>query len=115
MSEKIFVDGMIVKRNDKAPEYVLCNLSIKVAELVPFLEQHQSNGWVNVQCMVSKAGKHYAELDTWKPTQGDIGKEGMAQARAAAAEPMTEMGKANKHVRDKQAAATDFMDDSIPF
>jgi hypothetical protein len=83
MGDKTFVEGMIVKRSEKAPEYVLCNLSIKVAELVPFLQQHESNGWVNIQCMVSKAGKHYAELDTWKPTQGDSARQGIAQAKAA--------------------------------
>ena len=83
MSDKVFVEGMIVKRHDKAPDYVLCNLSIKVAELVPFLQQHESNGWVNVQCMMSRSGKYYAELDTWKPTQGDIAKQGVAQAKAA--------------------------------
>lgn len=82
--EKIFVDGLIVKRNDNAPDFVTCNLSIKVAELVPFLEQHQKNGWVNIQCKVSKGGKHYAELDTWQPTQGEAGEQGMAQVKAAA-------------------------------
>lgn len=86
MSDDItFVDGLIVKRGENAPDYVLCNLSVKVNELVPWLEQHQSNGWVNVVCKVSKAGKHYAQLDTWKPTQGDSAKQGMATARAAAA------------------------------
>ena len=98
MGDKVFIEGLIVKRSPKAPDYVLCNLSIKVAELVPFLEQHQSNGWVIVQCMVSKAGKHYAELDTWKPTQGDYAKAGMEQAKAATAAP-----------------ADAFADDDIPF
>ena len=87
MSEdkKTFVDGLIVKRHDNAPEWVLCNLSVKVSKIVPFLQQHESNGWVNIQCKVGKSGKHYAELDTWRPTQGDSAKAGMAQAKAAAA------------------------------
>ena len=101
-NEKIFVDGLIVKRSDKAPNYVLCNLSIKVNELVPWLEQHQSNGWVNVQCKVSQSGKHYAELDTWRPTQGDSAVQGMAQAKAAA-EPV------------KDFAGFSDMDSDIPF
>jgi hypothetical protein len=83
--DKIFADGLIVKRAENAPSFVTCNLSVKVAELVPFLQQHESNGWVNIQCKVSKGGKHYAELDTWKPTQGDSAKQGIDNAKQAAA------------------------------
>ena len=83
--EKIFAEGLIVKRNDGAPDWVLCNLSVKVGEFTAFLLEHQSNGWVNVQVKQSKGGKYYAELDTWKPTQGDSAKAGMEQAKAAAA------------------------------
>jgi hypothetical protein len=88
MGDKTFVEGLIVKRNEKAPDYVVCNLSVKVNELVPWLEQHQSNGWVNIQCMLSKSGKYYAELDTWKPTQGDSAVQGIAQAREALTPPV---------------------------
>ena len=83
--EKIFAAGLIVKRHERAPEFVLCNLSVKVDEFAAFAQQHQSNGWLNIQCKVSKNGKMYAELDTWKPTDGDAAKTGVAQARQAAA------------------------------
>lgn len=83
--EKVFASGFIAKRNDAAPEYVLVNLSVKVSEEMEFLNRNQSNGWVNLQVKRSQGGKLYVELDTWKPTQGDHAKEGMAQARAAAA------------------------------
>ena len=66
MSEKTFVDGMIVKRGDNAPEFVLANLSIKRGELIAFLDQ-QSGDWVNVVLKRAKSGNCYAELDTWKP------------------------------------------------
>jgi hypothetical protein len=85
MSDIIFADGIIAKRSDNAPEYVLVNLSIKVDEAVAFLQQHQSNGWVNLQVKRSKQGKIYAALDTWKPTQGDSAVQGIAHARQAAA------------------------------
>lgn len=68
--EKIFVDGMIVKRNEQAPDFVICNLSLKGKELVEFMRQHQQDGWVNVQVKRSQGGKLYAELDTWKPQSG---------------------------------------------
>lgn len=83
--DKVFADGFIAKRNDQAPEYVLVNLSVKVSEAMEFLNRNQSNGWVNLQVKRSQGGKLYVELDTWKPTQGDHAKQGMAQARAAAA------------------------------
>lgn len=90
--EKVFVDGLIVKRNDKAPDFVVCNLSVKVSELTKFLEQHQSNGWVNIQCKQSKSGKLYAELDTWRPTQGDSARAGVADAQAALDAPSEPAG-----------------------
>lgn len=65
--EKIFINGMIVKRNDNAPDFVLCNLSIKCAELVDFMREHHKDGWVNVQVKRSQGGRLYAELDLWKP------------------------------------------------
>lgn len=87
MTDKVFTDGMIVKRSDKAPEYVLCNLSVKVDEFTAWLAQNQSNGWVNIQCKVAKTGKMYAELDTWRPTQGDAAKGGIVEANRALRDP----------------------------
>lgn len=68
MTDKQFVDGMIVKRGDNAPDFVLANLSIKRGELIEFLAQ-QPGDWVNVSLKRAKSGKCYAELDTWKPTE----------------------------------------------
>jgi len=102
MSDKIFANGLIVKeRHPKTPDYVICNLSVKVEEFIQTLKDNESNGWVNVKVLVAKSGKPYAEIDTWQPTQGDHAKQGMAQAKAAA-EPV------------KDFAGFDDMD-SIPF
>ena len=67
MSDKTFADGFIVKRHDKAPDFVTCNISIKADEAVPFIQANQKNGWVNLQVKRAKSGKYYAELDTWEP------------------------------------------------
>ena len=64
--DKVFADGLIVKRNDNAPDFVIRNLSVKVDEFKAFLDQHNNNGWVNLQAKQSQGGKLYAELDTWK-------------------------------------------------
>ena len=60
---------MIVKRNDQAPDWVVCGLSFKVDDMKAFLDQHNNAGWVNVQVKKSQGGKIYAELDTWAPQQ----------------------------------------------
>jgi len=67
MSEKIFIDGMIVK--NAKPSFVKCRLSFKVDKFGAFLLQHEKDGWVNIDVKESKNGKLYAELDTWKKDQ----------------------------------------------
>jgi hypothetical protein len=67
--ETIFADGLIVKKNENAPDFVLCNLSVKVDEFEKFMKQHQKNGWVNLSCLMGKSGKPYAKLDTYEPKQ----------------------------------------------
>ena len=47
--EKVFCEGLIAKRNDKAPDFVLCNLSFKVEEFKTFLDTYDKNGWVNIK------------------------------------------------------------------
>lgn len=87
MNDKIFVNGMVVKRSDNAPEYVLANLSIKRTDLIEFLRDQDSD-WLNVALKRAKSGKCYAELDTWKPTEklADV-----ARGPAAAAAPDDEI------------------------
>ena len=68
-TEKVFAQGLIVKRRENAPSFVTCSLSVKADEFKAFIDQHQSNGWVNLNVKQSQGGKYYAELDTWKPNQ----------------------------------------------
>ena len=65
--DPIFPDGFIFKRKDTSPDWVHGSLSIKVDEAIAFLTANQSNGWVNIEMKTGKSGKHYCELDTWKP------------------------------------------------
>ena len=65
---KVFADGFSFKRNDNAPEFVVGRQSVKVDEAVTFLQQHQKNGWVNIDIKQSKKGTYYCELDTWEAT-----------------------------------------------
>lgn len=67
MSEPVFLDGLIAKRpHEKAPSFVKARLSFKVDDFIKFLQRYQNKGWVNADLKVSKNGKLYAQLDTWK-------------------------------------------------
>lgn len=91
-----FVDGLHVKApNEKAPDFVKAAISIKVADLGLWLrEKHKAgNEWVNIDVKVSKAGKWYAALSTFKPKAKE----------ETASEPK------------KPAGKFDDLDDDIPF
>lgn len=65
-NEAIFPNGFIVKRpNEKAPDFIKLNFSIKVDEFVPFLKENQNNGWCNLDLKLSKQGKLYTQLNTY--------------------------------------------------
>ena len=65
--DAIFIDGMLVKKAPEgAPDFVKCKVSFKVEEMVAFLNEHNSDGWVNAEIKSSKKGTLYAQLNTWK-------------------------------------------------
>ncbi len=69
MSEqRTFAEGFIFKKSEKAPEFVIGRISIKVDEAIEFLNKHKSaDGWVNLQAKTGRSGQPYLELDTYKP------------------------------------------------
>lgn len=64
--EKIFADGFIFKRNEKAPEFVIGRMSIKVEDAIAFMKQHAKGGWVNLGVKQARSGNYYIELDTFE-------------------------------------------------
>lgn len=81
MSEKIFANGLIYKAPlANAPEFIKGRLAIKTDEFIQLLKDQKSD-WVNIDLKISKNGKLYAEVNTWKkestedrveyPSQGD--------------------------------------------
>jgi hypothetical protein len=83
--EKTFIAGMIYKApHPNAPDFVKGSLSIKVSEFSAFAQQHQKEGWLNIDLKESKGGKLYAELNTFQKTHGESAKQGMAQVKKAA-------------------------------
>ena len=85
MSEIEFINGLIFKApSEKAPDYVKAKGSIKVSELMAWLDGRETE-WVNFEVKVSKAGKWYATVDSWEPTKDQQYADGVAQAKAAVA------------------------------
>jgi hypothetical protein len=84
-----FVEGMIVKGpRDGAPDFVKASLSIKREELIAWLSK-RSDDWVNIDVKVSKAGKWFCAVNTWKP-------DGKSEAKPA-------------------SKSDDFQDDDLPW
>jgi hypothetical protein len=82
--EKIFADGFSFKRNEKAPDFVIGRISIKVDDAKAFLDKHQKNGWVNLNAKYARSGNAYMELDTFeaKGTPKDEPKPTTTKAKA---------------------------------
>jgi len=63
-------DGIIFKKpHENAPPYCVGKLSVKIPDFIEFMQTHNNNDWINLEIMISKAGKPYIKLDTWKPQQ----------------------------------------------
>lgn len=105
MSEKKFIDGLLVKPpRDGAPDYLVGKLSMKREELIAWLQQ-QDGEWINADIKIAQSGKWYAQVDDWKPDRHRGG--GQQQApRQQAQRPQQ---------AQQQAPADDFADDDIPF
>ena len=73
MSENEFPKGMYYKLPaPTAPDFVKGKLSIKVAEALEYLQGKfkADQEWLNLDIKVSKQGKGYLAVNTWKPNQG---------------------------------------------
>jgi hypothetical protein len=88
--EKIFADGFSFKRSEKAPEFVVGRLSLKVDDAVLFLKEHQRNGWVNLNVKTARSGNHYVELDTYESPAGARPTEVKAKPQAKVVLPEPE-------------------------
>ena len=90
MEEKKFVTGMFVKRNEKAPEFVVCNISIKADEFDKFIKENTNEkGYVNLQVLRSKdKGTLYAVLDTFEPKASTASTEVKKAVKMQANDPL---------------------------
>lgn len=62
-----FPDGLFFKLpHENAPDFVKGSLSIKRKDLGNWLRQKEDD-WINLDIKVSKGGKPYIAVSTWKP------------------------------------------------
>ena len=111
MSDIEFVNGLTVKqRNEKAPDYVLANGSINCEQMLEWLQGR--TGWINWQAKMSKGGKPYVAVDTWKPNSDGQSDRPQRQAPSRADHnDYIVNGSGDKHAD----ASNGFVDDEIPF
>jgi len=78
MADKIFADGCYFKRNPKAPDYVVGQISIDSKKFREFMDLNTNNdGWLNIDVKISKkTGNPYCSLNDYvKPTGEPTKKE----------------------------------------
>ncbi len=66
------IGGLYPKpKNANAPDFVIGKLSINIRQFREWMVEHikanPGEDWINIDMKVSKQGKGYAVLDTWKP------------------------------------------------
>ena len=74
MTEKQYVNGMIIKQKTFDNGGTQLKVSVKVEELIKQLKELDDDGWVNLiitkRKQPSDAGvTHYSYVDPWKPTK----------------------------------------------
>ena len=72
MSDKNFVDGMLVKLPDNnAPDFVKLKLSFKLDEFGAWVSSQKKQDadleWINIEIKEGRSGKWYAERNMYKP------------------------------------------------
>lgn len=81
-NDKHFPEGLIFKLpHPNAPDFVKGQVSVKVKEFKKYLERVNGE-WLNLDLKVSKEGKPYAEVNTFKPDK--------SKGRSKKNEPVTD-------------------------
>jgi hypothetical protein len=94
--EKIFADGFLFKRNEKAPDFVVGRISIKVEDAIAFMKKHEKNGWVNLGVKTARSGNFYIDLDTFEAKE----KESAVEKHEAKAKPTAPIAKEEEEEDD---------------
>ena len=87
--ESVLVGGMYAKKNPNSPDWVLCNINIKLDQLSEhirdFKKREPDAEWLSVDVQMAKSGKPYCKENNWKPAEGAQAAPAAAPAPAMAA------------------------------
>ena len=66
------VNGIYPKvKSERSPDFVICKMSINVSQfrewMQGYMKQNPNEEWINMDFLVSRAGRGYAKIDDWKP------------------------------------------------
>jgi hypothetical protein len=101
MSENKFPKGLYFNKHEKAPDFVLGQISIAVDQFIDYLQQnYQPTDKARFQVKRSKEGKIYCEVDTWQPN-------------GERSEPKQQAPQPQSQYQPQQMQLTD--DDDLPF
>lgn len=81
MNDQELPSGIFAKRHEKAPEFVICSLSIRKKQFMEYMQSVGGDDWLNLQVLRSKQGKIYVKVDTWEPDPAKTHQQGVAQVR----------------------------------
>ena len=70
--ESVLVSGFYPKpRHERAPDFVIAKASVNLEQFAAFVKEFKAANpqeeWLNLDMKLSKSGKGYASVDTWKP------------------------------------------------
>lgn len=108
---KVFANGLIFKKpGQKAPSWIIGNVSVKVDEFINFLNEHNyGSEWVNLEIKESKTGKVYCELSTFDPKATKPRAKPWVQEEENNQEALNNMGKGVEYPDEEISP------DDIPF
>ena len=94
--DSALVSGFYPKpRHPNAPDFVIAKASVNLQQFAEFVKtykaQNPSEEWLNIDMKLSRAGKGYASVDTWKPDpamQGQSAPAAQAPAMASVDEDL---------------------------
>ena len=85
--DSALVSGFYPKpKHANAPDFVIAKASVNLQQFAEFVKTYKAQNpqeeWLNIDMKLSRAGKGYASVDTWKP---DPAMQGQSSAAAPAA------------------------------
>lgn len=68
MADKVFVNGLIVKKKE-TQYWDILNVSVKIDDFKEFMDTYWKWEWLNLAIKNAKNGWVYCELNDWQPGQ----------------------------------------------